>query len=69
MFQDHRPAAPHHYLVVPKEHIRDAKALTKSHIALGELACGVKKVWETSAFNRLKTGRLQSLTTGNAEFQ
>lgn len=29
IFSDIRPAANHHYLVVPKVHIRDAKQLTK----------------------------------------
>uniref|UniRef100_A0A1B6DG90 Adenosine 5'-monophosphoramidase HINT3 n=1 Tax=Clastoptera arizonana TaxID=38151 RepID=A0A1B6DG90_9HEMI len=27
VFPDIKPAAPHHYLVVPKEHIKDAKSL------------------------------------------
>lgn len=32
VFPDRRPASMHHYLVVTKEHIRDAKHLNGSHI-------------------------------------
>lgn len=28
VFRDIKPAAKHHYLIVPREHIRDAKSLT-----------------------------------------
>lgn len=38
VFPDIRPAAPHHYLVLPRQHITDAKCLTKEHISLGEAA-------------------------------
>uniref|UniRef100_T1J8U8 Adenosine 5'-monophosphoramidase HINT3 n=1 Tax=Strigamia maritima TaxID=126957 RepID=T1J8U8_STRMM len=31
IFSDIRPAADHHYLVVTKEHLKDAKQLTKEH--------------------------------------
>lgn len=31
VFRDVKPAAKHHYLVVSKEHISDAKALTAAH--------------------------------------
>jgi len=35
VFRDIRPATPHHYLVVTKEHIQDAKVLTNAHANLG----------------------------------
>ncbi|XP_065344483.1 adenosine 5'-monophosphoramidase HINT3-like [Cloeon dipterum] len=33
VFEDHKPAAKHHLLIVTKEHIPNAKALTKKNIA------------------------------------
>ncbi|KAG0714509.1 Histidine triad nucleotide-binding protein 3 [Chionoecetes opilio] len=36
VFPDIRPAAPHHYLVLTREHITDAKCLTREHIPLVE---------------------------------
>lgn len=36
IFKDIRPAAEHHYLIVPEEHIRSAKHLTKDHVPLVE---------------------------------
>lgn len=36
VFPDRRPASMHHYLVVTKEHIRDAKHLNGSHIQIGK---------------------------------
>lgn len=45
VFKDHRPGAPHHYLAIPKEHIRDAKHLTYEHLPLVEhLEMAGKKV-------------------------
>lgn len=35
-FSDHRPAATHHYLIVPKNHIKDPKSLQQEHIPLIE---------------------------------
>ena len=35
-FRDHRPAATHHYIVIPRHHIRDPKALTREHIPMVE---------------------------------
>ncbi|XP_068505309.1 adenosine 5'-monophosphoramidase HINT3 isoform X2 [Syngnathus scovelli] len=35
-FRDIRPAAPHHYLVVPVEHIVNCSSLHKGHIRLVE---------------------------------
>uniref|UniRef100_A0A0A9W2L1 Adenosine 5'-monophosphoramidase HINT3 n=1 Tax=Lygus hesperus TaxID=30085 RepID=A0A0A9W2L1_LYGHE len=36
VFNDVRPAAPHHFLIVPKEHISDAKVLVPSQKSLVE---------------------------------
>ncbi|XP_051880644.1 histidine triad nucleotide-binding protein 3 [Pristis pectinata] len=33
-FQDIRPGAPHHYLVVPRKHIGNCKSLKKEHISI-----------------------------------
>ncbi|XP_069173610.1 adenosine 5'-monophosphoramidase HINT3 isoform X2 [Procambarus clarkii] len=35
-FPDMRPAAPHHYLIVPRHHYTDAKSLSKENIPLVE---------------------------------
>jgi diadenosine tetraphosphate (Ap4A) HIT family hydrolase len=37
VFPDIRPAAEHHYLVCPREHIRNAKVLTKDDLPLGNV--------------------------------
>ncbi|KAG7263946.1 hypothetical protein CRUP_007013, partial [Coryphaenoides rupestris] len=34
-FRDIEPAAPHHYLVIPREHIDSCLSLTKKHVCLG----------------------------------
>jgi len=41
VFKDRKPAAKHHYLVCPREHIRDAKALTHKHLPLVDTMVGV----------------------------
>ncbi|NXR08700.1 HINT3 protein, partial [Semnornis frantzii] len=35
-FKDIKPAAPHHYLVVPVEHLGNCKTLKTEHIPLGK---------------------------------
>lgn len=34
VFPDMRPAAPHHYLIVTREHLTDARSLSKEHIPM-----------------------------------
>lgn len=49
MFPDVRPAAPHHYLVLTREHIIDAKHLTKEHIPMRKTTASfmfAHKAWE-----------------------
>jgi len=36
VFSDRRPAAKHHYLVIPKEHYGNPKTLTEDHVPLVE---------------------------------
>lgn len=36
IFTDIRPAAKHHYLIVPKKHIKDVKQLTREDVPLVE---------------------------------
>jgi diadenosine tetraphosphate (Ap4A) HIT family hydrolase len=43
VFSDLRPAAEHHYLVCPREHIRNAKILTKDHLQLVETLVTIGK--------------------------
>lgn len=38
VFPDIKPAAPHHYLIVSKEHILDAKTLGPEHKSLGKIS-------------------------------
>ncbi|XP_048106231.1 adenosine 5'-monophosphoramidase HINT3 isoform X5 [Alosa alosa] len=33
-FRDVKPGAPHHYLVIPREHVGNCKSLRKEHIQL-----------------------------------
>ena len=43
-FRDIAPVAPHHYQVVPRNHIRDSKALTRDHVAMVERMVEVGKL-------------------------
>ncbi|XP_050706472.1 adenosine 5'-monophosphoramidase HINT3-like [Eriocheir sinensis] len=43
VFPDIRPAAPHHFLVVTREHITDPKCLTKEHIPTVEKMMALSK--------------------------
>ncbi|ELU03281.1 hypothetical protein CAPTEDRAFT_181291 [Capitella teleta] len=43
VFKDIRPAAPHHYLVCPRQHISDAKCLTHEHIDMVESMISIGK--------------------------
>lgn len=36
VFPDIRPAAPHHYLIVPRHHYIDVKNLSADHIPMGK---------------------------------
>ena len=45
VFPDIRPAAPHHYLVLTREHLIDAKCLTKEHIPMGKTVAP-QNAWE-----------------------
>ncbi|XP_034965142.2 adenosine 5'-monophosphoramidase HINT3 [Zootoca vivipara] len=58
-FRDIRPGAPHHYLVVPKNHIGNCKTLKSEHIPLVErmMAAG-KTVLQRNKFNDLNDIRL-----------
>ena len=42
-FQDHSPSATHHYLIMPKNHIRDPKALTGEHLQMVERMAEIGK--------------------------
>lgn len=45
VFPDIRPASPHHYLVVPKDHLPNPKQLDGTHVELVEkLVCVGKQV-------------------------
>lgn len=46
-FRDIEPAAPHHYLVVPTEHIRDVLSLHRGHTGLGQFR-HPPKPWPTA---------------------
>lgn len=42
-FRDIAPVAPHHYQLIPRNHIKDAKALTRDHIPMVERMAEVGK--------------------------
>ena len=57
-FTDHKPASTHHYLVVPRQHLRDPKSLTSEHIPVVEKMVGIGKEVLTSNGGTLEDARL-----------
>ncbi|XP_075410709.1 adenosine 5'-monophosphoramidase HINT3 [Tenrec ecaudatus] len=58
-FKDIKPAAPHHYLVVPKKHIGNCRDLEKAHLQLVEnMVAAGKAILERNNFTDLKNARM-----------
>ncbi|XP_007897505.1 histidine triad nucleotide-binding protein 3 [Callorhinchus milii] len=58
-FKDVRPGAPHHYLVVPRNHIGNCKTLKKEHVSTVEKMVEVgKSVLQQKGFSDLADVRL-----------
>ena len=57
-FWDHRPAATHHYLVIPKDHIRDPKVLRAEHIPLVERMVEIGKQVLTEQGGDMREARI-----------
>ncbi|XP_025910394.1 histidine triad nucleotide-binding protein 3, partial [Nothoprocta perdicaria] len=58
-FRDIKPDAPHHYLVVPVEHVRNCKTLKKEHIPLVKKMMEVgKNVLQHNNFNDMNDVRM-----------
>ncbi len=52
VFADRKPTSDHHFLVVPRRHIRDAYALTQEHIPMVEKMTSIgKRVLQDSGGN------------------
>ncbi|XP_071541693.1 adenosine 5'-monophosphoramidase HINT3-like isoform X1 [Panulirus ornatus] len=58
VFPDIRPAAPHHYLILPRHHYRDAKSLTEEHIPMVEKMVSLSKEVLTAQGGSPATARL-----------
>lgn len=58
VFIDRKPASTHHYLVIPRNHIRDPGSLTREHVGLVERMVELGKQVLTEKGGRVEEARM-----------
>ena len=58
VFIDRKPASTHHYLVIPRHHIRDPGSLTGEHVSLVERMVEIGKQVLTERGGRVEEARM-----------
>lgn len=72
IFKDKYPAAQHHYLAIPKEHLESFSVLNRSHLGLGKWISHVSSTYTNelilvSTVKRMELGMVELLKSKNVD--